>query len=53
MQRTRKEPGLEDPFLRGFVYVKSQERQNYSDSRSVAGRAGGGRVSTKGLRCCG
>ena len=41
MHRTRKEPGLEDPFLRGFVYVKSQERQNYSDSRSVAGRAGG------------
>lgn len=53
MHRTRKEPGLEDPFPCGFVYMKSQERQNYSDSRSVVGRAGGGRVSAKGLRCCG
>ena len=51
MHRTRKEPGLEDPILCGFIYVQSQERQNYSDSRSVVGRAGGGRVSTKRLRC--
>lgn len=53
MHRTRKEPGLEDPILRGFVYVKSRERQNYSDSRPVVGRAGRGRVSTKRLRCSG
>lgn len=52
MHRTRKEPGPEDPFLLGFVYVKSQKRQNYSDSRSVVGSAGRGRVSTKRLSCC-
>lgn len=40
-----KEPGPEDPILRGFVCVKSWERQNYRDRERInggQGRAGPG-----------